>query len=72
MIDLKEAVKTIISEDLVKHGLAPLRNKENECSGCGDEIPEDEIPEERGEEKIPAHLYCSEKCYEDRPLGTGV
>jgi len=67
VIDLKEAVKTIISEDLVKHGFAPLRNKENECSGCGDEIPE-----ERGEEKIPAHLYCSDKCYEDRPLGTGV
>ncbi len=43
-----------------------MPRRENECAGCGDEIPEgfdmgtDDPPE-----------YCSWTCYDKRPLGTG-
>ena len=43
-----------------------MPRRENECAGCGEDIPEDfdlgtDAPTE----------YCSEACYEKRPLGTG-
>lgn len=42
-----------------------MNHPENECRGCGDEISEHDSGHhaECG--------YCSEKCFDNRPLGTG-